>query len=92
MTGIIQDLRYAVRQFGKSPGLTRVAVTTLALAIGANIAIFGVVNATLLQRLLYKESDRLVMVREQNPHRGWYRHAPREAYLFHSKVVAEEEL
>jgi predicted permease len=62
MSGVIQDLRYAVRQVRKAPGFAAVAVITLALGIGANTSIFSVVNAVLLRSLPFSDADRLVRV------------------------------
>ena len=67
METFLQDVRYGVRMLLKTPGFTTVAIIALALGIGANSAIFSVVNAVLLRPLPFNDPDRLAWVSERMP-------------------------
>lgn len=67
MSAFLQDLRYAARTLSRSPGLTFVIVASLAIGIGANTAVFSVVNALMLRPLPYPEPERLAVLWLRSP-------------------------
>src|ERR1700754_1082829 len=79
MSSIIADIRYGLRMLLKTPGFTAVAVIALALGIGANSAIFSVINSVLLRPLPYKDPDRLTMIWEEASKNGYPQDTPTAA-------------
>jgi putative ABC transport system permease protein len=73
---LLKDLRFGVRQLRRNPGFAAVAVLTLALGIGANTAIFSVVNSVLLQPLPMRDGHRVVVIWVNNLAQGWSRMGP----------------
>ena len=73
LADIGNDLRFALRLFRRAPLGTAAAIITIALAIGANTAIFSAVDAVILRPLPYPHPDRLYLLAEENPERGWHR-------------------
>ena len=72
MSTLFQDLRYGARMLLKTPAITFIVILALALGIGANTAIFSVLNAVVLRPLPFANAEQLTMIWEQNPQRGWY--------------------
>ena len=92
METLYQDLRYSLRNLARTPAFTAVALITLALGIGANTAIFSVVNVVLLRALPYADPDRLVVLlhKGRNPaSHGNFMDWKRDNHVFESMAAAE---
>ena len=89
MQTFVQDIRYGLRGLWKRPGFTAVALITLALGIGANAAIFSVVNAVLLKPLQFRDPERLVILWEDASFVGFPRNTPAPANYVDWKTQAQ---
>jgi predicted permease len=69
---LVADFRFALRSLRRTPGLAGAAIVTLALGIGANVAIFSAVNAVVFQPLPFPAADRLMVIGENNPEKQWH--------------------
>ena len=89
----IQDLHFGLRMLRKNPGFTAIAVITLALAIGANTAIFSAVYAVLIKPLPFKDASRLVFILKKNVPRGWSRNpiSPTEILAWRDQTEVFED-
>ena len=76
MDTLLKDLLHGMRSLLKRPGFSAIVVLTLAVGIGANTAVFSVVNATLFRRLPFREPQQLVTLWEKNPERGYEQNPP----------------
>jgi putative ABC transport system permease protein len=76
MEALLKDVRFGWRLLARQPGFTGASIATLAIAIGANAGIFGLIDAVVLRPLPFEDPDRLVMVWETNENEGWDRMPP----------------
>src|SRR2546426_6613280 len=93
MESFVRDLRISIRTLTKRPGVTVVVVLLLGLGIGANVAIFSVVNGVLLRELPYRQDDRIVTIWQSAPKRGVEREetSPANFFDWHDQSQSFEE-
>ena len=92
MQNLLQDMRFGIRMLVKKPGASLVAILTLALGIGANAAIFSVVNTVLLRPLPYKDPERLVALWENIPSQGQARVSPANFFDWKKQSTSFEDM
>ncbi|HSE33643.1 MAG TPA: hypothetical protein VLA93_18875, partial [Pyrinomonadaceae bacterium] len=92
MQNLLQDIRYGMRMLLKHPGVSAVAIVTLSLGIGANAAIFSVVNTVLLRPLPYKDPERLVAIWENIPSQGQSRASPANFFDWKQQSTSFEDM
>src|SRR5215470_5797795 len=92
MSAILRDFRYAVRTLRKSPVFLAVAVLSLALGIGANTAIFTLINQLVLQPLPVRDPEQLVMLAGRGKHYGGNNGADRLSYPMYQEIRDKNEV
>ena len=92
MQKLLQDMRFGIRMLLKNPGVSLVAILTLAVGIGANAAIFSVVNTVLLRPLPYKDPGRLVAIWENQPSQGQTRVSPANFFDWKKQSTSFEDM
>src|SRR5215471_7363559 len=92
MISLWQDVRFGARMLLKNPGTTAISILTLALAIGANTAIFSVVSAVLLQPLSYRNPERLVSLWAKVPEHGRWRTTPANFFDWKKQNTVFEDI
>ena len=88
MSEFFRDARHSIRMFWKSPGFTIAAVAALALGIGANTAIFSIVNAVMLKPLPFPQSDRLIVFQQTSPQGAFSAGSPAKFQFWREKQTS----
>ena len=89
---LLADARYAIRAFVKTPGFTLAAVGALALGIGANTAIFSIVNAVLLKPIAFPDAERIVVFQNTSPQGSFSAGAPAKFNHWRSQATVVQDV